>query len=148
MRIHTRTTVTLALGAFLLGGCGFNPGVPGDRTEDVGKAATATYKSWVKAILEGNSENACSMMTKDYIEKTLESSIRDGFVSEGSTCEVLIDTASTLTKAFGADTSDSTITVDKKAPKKVVLIESNPGYDPVHYTLVLESDGWKLADDS
>ena len=114
LRIHTLTTVTLALGVFLLGGCGLNPGVTSDSTEDVGTVATATYESWVKAVLEGNSEEACSMMTKEYIEKTLESSIRDGFVSEGSTCEVLIDTASTLTKAFGADTSDSTITVDKR----------------------------------
>ena len=148
MRIPTRMTLALALGAALLGGCGLIPGQSGGGADDTAEAATAAYEAYTKAFLDGDGTKACSLVTEEYAEKILAVSVEAGFVEKDATCESLIVVLSGIADENDVGKSIPVVTVVEKPTKGAVLSDGDSAGGKNRLSMVLETDGWKFADDS
>jgi hypothetical protein len=89
---------------------------PTESQPTAGGGPVAAVTDWIAAYANGDGASACALQTEAYTEDDLASSVDQGIIEEGTSCEDAVPAGLALAEAFGVSFED---------PKVELVSESN-----------------------
>jgi hypothetical protein len=104
---------------------------------------TDAAHAWLEAYAKPDPEAACALQTKSYTAKEIKSSVADGSLEAGSSCEESVEVSFVYAEGFNVDFSGAELKLldsDGKTARVRYTYDFDGSPDTGNITLILGSD--------